>query len=401
MVIPVQQFNPETFAQANPFLTGFQAGNQAIQSAIQTRYAQPMLQAQLALEQAKTPNLQAQTQDILQGKMPLEQAQAVAQRALPGLYAAEAANDYSNVPLHQAQAALAQAQIPYVPLNAQARYMQGMGRLLPYSQVGMVARMMNNPTFQAMVANNPQNAQKYTNVMQSVLNGNGVAGLPFNMSVAQQPVSASDINAVQQAAGSDYLKKTTPQNILSQRYYEQSVDNLINNVNPQMPLITQFAGIAGRSKMNADKFAASMNMQTSPAYEAFNNFTHVQAPLIANEIRRAYGGQATDSERQVMDSLANPTYWANNPTLALSQWNSLIGSLRTNAAALSQNPAQNLQSNLATAQGISQPTTLLPNQQNSPLSGGRVSVIAPNGSRGSISAANLSAALASGYRVAQ
>lgn len=104
MAIPVIQFAPLTAEQANPLMSGVNTGLSTYQNFINAKYANPMAQALLAYRQAQVPLVQAQTSEINQGKIPLEQAQAMAQRALPGLYAAQAADAYSDVPLHQAQA---------------------------------------------------------------------------------------------------------------------------------------------------------------------------------------------------------------------------------------------------------------------------------------------------------
>lgn len=87
MAIPVEQFQPETFAQANPMLTGFLTVAQALPQiqqqqyqnqilAQQAPYAGQLAQAQLATAQQQAPYMQAQIQDILQGVIPQQQAQA-------------------------------------------------------------------------------------------------------------------------------------------------------------------------------------------------------------------------------------------------------------------------------------------------------------------------------------
>lgn len=119
MTIPVITLPPLTADQANPWMSGINSGLNTYQNFIRSRYANQMAQAQLAYQQAQAPYMkaqtseitqgkipfeQAQTQGIYQGQIPLQQAQAMAQRALPSLYAAQAASAYSDVPLHQAQA---------------------------------------------------------------------------------------------------------------------------------------------------------------------------------------------------------------------------------------------------------------------------------------------------------
>lgn len=79
MPLPVQQFTPETFEQANPFMTGMQQGistafmapqlQQQLKASqlanalnqIKLQYAPQMTQADLAYKQAQTPYLQAET----------------------------------------------------------------------------------------------------------------------------------------------------------------------------------------------------------------------------------------------------------------------------------------------------------------------------------------------------
>jgi len=101
MAIPVVNFNPETFQQANPMLAGMGAAQDLYAKGIQNRYLAPMLaqqlqQAQLqnqimqpqaqyapqltaadlAYKQAQAPFASAQTQGILRGQIPLQQSQA-------------------------------------------------------------------------------------------------------------------------------------------------------------------------------------------------------------------------------------------------------------------------------------------------------------------------------------
>lgn len=74
---------PETFAQANPLLTGLQYGAQTAEDMAnasiantQAQYASPMIQAQLANLQQQPALTQAQTSYINQGQLPLAQANA-------------------------------------------------------------------------------------------------------------------------------------------------------------------------------------------------------------------------------------------------------------------------------------------------------------------------------------
>ncbi|MGN6347045.1 MAG: hypothetical protein ACTHME_05020 [Candidatus Nitrosocosmicus sp.] len=101
MALPVQQFQLLTPDQISPMMTGMSQANQLYQQNVQNKYLAPTLQqnlikaqlanqiaqaqanvapkmsaAQLAYQQAKTPNLNAATQYILGGQLPSSQAQA-------------------------------------------------------------------------------------------------------------------------------------------------------------------------------------------------------------------------------------------------------------------------------------------------------------------------------------
>lgn len=101
MSLPVQMFPMLTPAQISPVMTGISQANQLYQQSMQNQYLQPdmeaalrkqqlsneitqaqanvapqMSAAQLAYNQARTPNLNAATQYILSGQLPTAQAQA-------------------------------------------------------------------------------------------------------------------------------------------------------------------------------------------------------------------------------------------------------------------------------------------------------------------------------------
>jgi hypothetical protein len=342
MVTPMY-FQPLSFQEANPYLTAIQTGqairSQALKnqlSQIQNQYTPAEYQANIGLTQAK-------------------------------------------IPLTNAQTGLTNAQTQFYPLTAQGGYLKGMGDYLRGMYLNNPAmwasRFQNNPAFQSMVANNPGLASQYTNLMAGSLNSPSISmptalnnpqamqpnpsappagniGLPSDASDPNNLVSPPDISNVQNAANSEYIKKTTPGPILNQRYTEQSAENMLNKVAPDMPEIAQFAGLAGKANMTADKYAAATNTLSDPSYVKFNNFVTTQAPVIANDIRRALGGQATDSEQRVMGNLANPVYWKTNPALAISQFNSLVDILRANAKAITLSPSQNIN---ALQQGIQNP----------------------------------------------
>lgn len=201
--------------------------------------------------------------------------------------------------------------------------------------VAPTANNQNNVVAQNAALNPPVNMQQLpmTNAQIQTLK------------TLQSPSSPTpqNVQSAQDVASSDVIAKTVPKDIQKQRYYAQSVDNMLNQVAPIMPQITKFAGAVGKYGSTVDKYASAFNLQANdPDYQTFNNFINTQAPLISNEMRRAFGGQATDTEMKTMGNLANPIYWKSNPTLALSQFNSLVNTLKANDKALVQSQSQTL-----------------------------------------------------------
>lgn len=148
MPINAMYFQPETFQQANPFLSGMQAGQglfQGMQDARTRQLQANALQAQLPfvapeaqqqLQAAKLANaLQQNTLNFApqmsaadlaqkQAQPQLTLAQAAAQRALPGLYGAEGASDYANAARAQVEANLRRQQTPFLVQQEQEKLYQ-------------------------------------------------------------------------------------------------------------------------------------------------------------------------------------------------------------------------------------------------------------------------------------
>ncbi len=498
-------FQPETFAQANPVIGGFEAGQQMYANSIKNQYAQPM--AQQALQQSIMNNQvlgakaqyaqpleqQALTEAQLNNQVlgntakfaPLMSQSALdtaaSQRGLmgaqSGFYGAQAADIYGGkIPLEQAQAGLTQAQIPYVPMTSMGKYYQGLGRVMQYSPTAMLLRSQDNPMFQSTIAGNPQLAANLGGAYTALLNnqnpsltamginigapggigsqlpapqaaqsqyqpqaqaqpqpqigspmpgGNG--GIPYSPQFLSQmgqqsqanqqpqaqtttmgnpiggvntpfgpanPVDAANIQT--QAQNLLVSKNFTPQQA-QQMIYENSAQNMFAQVQPDMQAIASFSGVAGLASLKKQQLNASLNMSTSQDYNKYLNFTRAQAPLIVNEMRRAFGGQATDSERETMDKLVMPNEWDKNPQLMMNQFQTLMNTLHANSQAITQTKAQTL-NQAQTSQPFQVPGAAQGGQGNiaSSLGSQMVSVRAPSGRVVSIPKSNLQAAISRG-----
>lgn len=488
-------FQPETFAQANPVIGGFEAGQQMYANSIKNQYAQPMAQqalqnaimnnqilnvkSQYAQPEAEQALTAAQLNNQVLGNTakfaPLMSQSALdtaaAQRGLmgaqSGFYGAQAQDIMQGkIPLEQAQAGLTTAQIPYVPQEAMGKYYMGLGRVMQYSPTSMLLRSQNNPLFQSAIANNPQLAANLGGAYTALLNNQNPSltamginlnqpggigsqlpapqGQPNTQTQAQAQIQSQNNNSVlpysiqtlaqmnqnQQPQGSQMgipqnsaisppvsgvntpfgpanpidaaniqtqaqnllmSKNYTPQQA-QQMIYDNSAQNMIRQLTPDMQSISSFSGLSGMANLKQQQLLASINSPTSPDYQKYINFSRVQAPLLVNEIRRAFGGQATDSERETMDRLIQPNEWDKNPQIMLNQLQSLVGTLHANSMAITQTKAQNL--NQASNP---QPINIPGAQGGSPSQGTQmVTVKAPSGDIVQIPAKNLQAALKRG-----
>lgn len=140
MALPVQQFPILSFQQANPLLTGMQAGSGLLSNTLQNaaqmqqlRYLPQQMQMQLMLNMAKA-NEANQHAGLYGAQIPWVAPQAQA----------NIAEKYSQVPLNQARTSEAYSQIPLnqartsetysqIPLNqARANQANAMAQVVPY-----------------------------------------------------------------------------------------------------------------------------------------------------------------------------------------------------------------------------------------------------------------------------
>lgn len=130
MALPIDYFQPETFAQANPFIAGFGAGqdligqglqNQGAQYAnqiasVNAQYAQPMAQQNLLNSQLNNQILQPQAQYAPQMTL----ADLALKQEMPKYYGALSGEAGSRAAMNFAQTNILKQQTPYLVQKAQA-----------------------------------------------------------------------------------------------------------------------------------------------------------------------------------------------------------------------------------------------------------------------------------------
>ncbi len=296
MAIPVLQFQPQTFAQAHPGMTGAAAGLSLVDQL-----------AALKGQQAKT-------------KLAQEQA-----KTLP---------------------ITAEAQL----LGATARGQMSKYMLSPERQFG---RILRSPQLMSLMGSNPHVARYITNALAGMsqrLGGKlqpnegevtvqpGVTGTPqitnlphpaainpqYNAgsTVTGDPVTDQDVTDMQANMRDTLLRKQMTAQILNQRQYGSILDNLFDRGNTQINAVSRYAGALGKAKGSLQA-VKSMLGNTSDAFAKYTYFTRHTVPTTVNEMRRTLGGQASDKEIALMNNLANPLFWDSNPTLAVGSWNDL------------------------------------------------------------------------------
>lgn len=289
MPIPVMQFQPETFAQANPALQGIGAGVSLIDQ----------------LEKIKQQQVQTKM-------LPLT---AMGQY-LGGLGKASQAQSYAS----------------------------------PERQFG---RILNTPALMSLMGSNPKVARYVANALAGMsqrlggklrpnegeLTVNPAAGgagsltnLPHPLNTNLQnnvagigtgaPVTDQDVQDMQSNMRDVLTRKMLTAQIINQKQYASVLDNLFDYGNKQIGSVSRYAGLLGKASGSLQA-VKSMLGNTSNDYATYLYFTRHTLPATINEMRRTLGGQASDKEIALMDKVGDPLFWDSNPSLAVGSWNDL------------------------------------------------------------------------------
>lgn len=310
------------------------------------------------------------------------QKQALSNKYFPQLSQARLNLLQQQVPLAQAQAGLTEARAAALPQQIQvalqnASTRQRMSKLSgPRTRLYGLMRMMENPAFIAQASAKTPEGRRLTgqinetfkNIIQQLrtkyaapteaqpdfLTPSGAPVVP-QVGALSQPVPQDGtvppaahhtvddavVNDMQTAMRDQGLRKRVPNKILELRYFDSSIENMLQDLKPDMAPITKYAGAWGKSKLSWQKFAASIGIDPdNKDYQTVNSFLKVKVPAIGNEFRRAFGAQASDKESKMVRNLVNPIYVSSNPMAAVAQMNTLAAILRSNAKALHKTPSE-------------------------------------------------------------
>ena len=359
-----------SFAQGT--MQGFNQGREEQLKRMKALQEQEMLPIVKAQEQAK---LDEANQKIAQQEEMFPYKKQQAQSAILHTNALiNKINDDMSLTPYEKQLKISQAKQMLANsnyLNAQTEFMPTKYKLeeeginakqkaLGNSPMIAFSRMLSSPQMQSMIATNPQVASDVAKTISLTANksaNNWVSNItssdnpssnidsylqqnnniPINDNfirnnlsekIKQGDITENDIKSLQKNTADVLEKRKTTANILNQRQYANILDGLFQSGTELMPSVIKYAGIQGKGKKGLDAISSSFG-KTSQEYADYLLFTRTVAPNAANEIRRTLGGQATDYEGKVMDSLANPTYWDSDPNMAMKQWNYLTNIYRS------------------------------------------------------------------------
>jgi hypothetical protein len=389
MAIAPMYFQPLSPQQANPMLYGMGQGTtiadqgqanigQSLMNAMkaqQVPYAGQQAQAQLGLTQAQVPYLNSQTALNI-GTLPYLGMKYSAQMLLAQARSMQAViqnqNSYATLmklpgaqKLLQQRPDLAQTLVQAMN-NSSSMINNGTG--FPGGGLSSVAPngTLTNSSAASLPPQIPANGNDINPAVFSVLPGGTTNPQQQNqpgMTIAPQEVNQlralvqpdipqplTDAQAVQQGTLNAYLDKNLSPQQSSAMVYENVVDGLLKQNQPQITNAAQFSGLAGHAGQRAGQYAQALGLNSSQQYRDFQAFTTQTAPLLANELRRAFQGQATDKETSMMNDIANPTAWDKDPQQVMQEFNTMMTNLKANGQEITKTPTEamsTLKQNLA------------------------------------------------------
>lgn len=377
-------FNPNlwpTFQQSMPMLQGYQAGL-GMQMGRQKNQFQPQL------DEATLAQMQAQTQG----------------QQLDNQYYPE------QLKLKQYLADIAMA-------NAVARadYNKLQREKIPILQGNLADRTAALPAGQSALGTNKPLMNQFLSGLAGVMGGFSGYGADMgnsqqptmgnpqqNINSQQVPITDDDIANAQDATMSNLIKKNSTTAILNQRQYGDILSGLSDQMQETLPQIKQYFGLVGKGKLTWD----SLKKEKPEEYQKYYDFMTAYAPAYANELKRMMGGQATDQESALMDSMTNPDWNLANGEMAIKRFEALRGIESRVRQSLGKSTAQIAgQSPLGQfGQSLGEPTAQ-PQTSRTPsivstVPVGSVEMIDPQGNSRVVPATARQQALAAGWRVA-
>ena len=265
MAIPVQRFEPMTWQQANPYTAGMAESANLVKQLQQNRFLAPQLRAQLE-------------EQLLKNKITGVQAEYAPQTT------------QSDIMLKQGQAEQALANAEWMPVTAQAKFMEGLGRMYmggyynsPAVRLQRMLSMMPEGDRAAWIAKNGGTVE---NILDTYAQGVAYGGVMPNVSMPSPRSLRFNI--------------TNPQT--GQQVYEPG-DRPIANAIPMGSIPQQQAPVRQQLKQKVVN-----NIPTNLPPQALQNAPATQlapAPVVTPGIANAAGGRGFNPVQNAFNATAN------------------------------------------------------------------------------------------------
>lgn len=435
MPLGLENFQPETFEQANPVAAGYAATLGMNQTALQNQLLQAQAQyapqnAQAASQTAQAQAAQAQYSTQPQ-QLPLSQpgiagtlAQiSAAQRQNPQYFGGNGGPPSGSAspltvssgaapsPLSQSLPTLQgglsapspgaptqQLTIPPSSLsNIGSTLVAGISAPAQQAVANVQLAQQRAQYYQNLIGNmSVQNAQKFSSSPEgqaAIASDPNVAAAFANKLGAGSGISISPqaVSAVQTLA----QNKTTTQEFTPRQLqmlpFAKSLDLNMQQAAPLIQSIGSYTGAGGNVQYLRDKAAVAAGSPAPPAYQSLQQF-EAKMPAITADIRNVLGDHPTDYQTAAIQSVLDAKEWDSNPTVTMQKFQSLINSAHSSLGALSQTKAQSV----AGAQASAAAPAL--NLQQAAGQASNIRVRSPDGRTGTLPAGQLQFYLDRGYK---
>lgn len=140
------------------------------------------------------------------------------------------------------------------------------------------------------------------------------------------------------------VKAGTNSQGLNQQRFSNTADFLLNEADQILPNIAKYSSGIGKGQNILDKISTAAG-ENSNDYNDYTYFTRTLVPLIAGEMGRELGKNASDESTKIMKQVVNPISWDRDYPGTLSQFNRLINLNKGIGKTVSQSSSE-IKSNL-------------------------------------------------------
>ena len=307
MPVQLPNFRPISFQEANPFMTGFQQGQNTFSQGMQNAYLPQNLQAALEMKRAQAQRQQAMANLPFGGQSLTGPAgQVLGLELLRRQYGEDSDQYKSAKQLFDLGNQSIQSRVDYQNALAQnpERFLSSTGKSIV--EENNVKRGLQ-PGGQQWSGNqiSPQ--------------GEGILDIPNPRSqMMTQGAGPAPNSDLANQYGLLRQKGSTDTDTRKRNLFATNIEKTLEQINPDH--LTQYSGLRGGLQKIANASAASLGKE-SKNYDNYQR-SLVAANTLAKQVRQFYGDSIQPSMEEKLADLTNPSSWNSNPRLAKQNFNS-------------------------------------------------------------------------------